>query len=126
VNAWQLGALELEPRLPEILSTNDAARLIALDLADGEGLAEHQVHEHVWIFVVRGEVEVTGPAGERQVGGPGLLVELAPAERHDVHALTDARLLLLLAPWPGDGHPGAMTLREKLYARRHAARRGAS
>jgi hypothetical protein len=24
-----------------------------------------------------------------------------------VRALSDARLLLLLAPWPGDGHPGA-------------------
>jgi quercetin dioxygenase-like cupin family protein len=126
VNAWQLDALDLEPRLPEILSSTDAARLIALDLAAGEGLAEHQVHERVWIFVVRGNVEVTVPAGEPQVGGPGLLVELAPAERHDVHALTDARLLLLLAPWPGDGHPGAMTIREKLYVRRHAARRAAS
>lgn len=24
---------------------------------------------------------------------------------------------------PGRGHPGAMTIREKLYARRHAAKR---
>jgi hypothetical protein len=24
-----------------------------------------------------------------------------------VHAETDARLLLVLAPWPGEGHPGA-------------------
>ena len=26
---------------------------------------------------------------------------------HEVRAITDARLLLVLAPWPGDGHPGA-------------------
>jgi hypothetical protein len=32
-------------------------------------------------------------------------------------------LLLLLTPWPGEDHPGAMTIREKLYARRHAAKR---
>ena len=26
---------------------------------------------------------------------------------HEVRARSDARLLLVLAPWPGDGHPGA-------------------
>ena len=30
-----------------------------------------------------------------------------PHERHEVRANTEARLLLVLAPWPGDGHPGA-------------------
>jgi len=30
-----------------------------------------------------------------------------PGERHEVRARSDARLLLVLAPWPGDGHPGA-------------------
>jgi hypothetical protein len=30
-----------------------------------------------------------------------------PHERHEVRATRDARLLLVLAPWPGDGHPGA-------------------
>jgi hypothetical protein len=59
----------------------------------------------------------------RQRGGGGLLIELAPGERHEVIAVSAARLLLLLTPWPGSGHPGAMTIREKLYARRHAAKR---
>jgi hypothetical protein len=31
-------------------------------------------------------------------------------------------LVLLLTPWPGPGHPGAMTLTQKLYVRRHAAK----
>jgi hypothetical protein len=26
---------------------------------------------------------------------------------HEVRARSDARLLLVLAPWPGPGHPGA-------------------
>ena len=52
-----------------------------------------------------------------------MLVELAPGERHEVVASSKARLLLLLTPWPGKGHPGAMTIRAKLYARRHAAKR---
>jgi hypothetical protein len=30
-----------------------------------------------------------------------------PNERHAVTAKSDARLLLVLAPWPGNGHPGA-------------------
>ena len=30
-----------------------------------------------------------------------------PNERHAAKALSDARLLIVLAPWPGDGHPGA-------------------
>jgi len=34
---------------------------------------------------------------------------------------TDARLLLLTS-WPGDGGPGAMSLRAKFSARRTAAR----
>lgn len=28
-------------------------------------------------------------------------------EPHSVRARSDARLLLVLAPWPGSGHPGA-------------------
>ena len=28
-----------------------------------------------------------------------------PNERHEVRAVEDSRLLLVLAPWPGDGHP---------------------
>jgi len=35
VNSWDLMALDLKPRLPEILSSSDAARAIALDLAAG-------------------------------------------------------------------------------------------
>jgi hypothetical protein len=33
VNSWELGALDLKPRLPEILSPSDSARAIVLDLA---------------------------------------------------------------------------------------------
>ena len=122
MESWNLRALALKPRLPEILSSNEEARTIALDLQAGEGLPDHEVHERAWVVVVEGEIEVTSEGGDHASGGPGLLVELAPAERHEVVARSDARLLLLLAPWPGPGHPGAMTLREKLYARRHAAK----
>ncbi len=123
VNSWDLKALDLKPRLPEILSTSDEARAIVLDLASGESLADHEVHERAWLIVVDGEVEVSSGAGSSVIGGAGMLVEFAPAERHEIIASSKARLLLLLTPWPGDGHPGAMTIRGKLYARRHAAKR---
>lgn len=123
MKSWQLKTLDLKPRLPEILSSSDAARAIVLDLAAGESLSDHEVHERAWVIVVAGTIEVTTAAGERAAGGPGLLIEFAPAERHEVLASSNARLLLLLTPWPGSGHPGAMTIREKLYARRHAAKR---
>jgi quercetin dioxygenase-like cupin family protein len=122
VNSWDLKTLDLKPRLPEILSSSDVARAIVLELAAGESLADHQVHERAWLVVLDGEVRVTTTEGEQATGGVGLLVEFAPGERHEVTASTTARLLLLLTPWPGHGHPGAMTIREKLYARRHAAK----
>ncbi|HMH47733.1 MAG TPA: hypothetical protein VK538_08460, partial [Solirubrobacteraceae bacterium] len=112
-----------KPRLPEILSSSDAARAITLDLAAGETLSDHEVHERAWLLVVDGAIELTTAAGERASGGAGLLVELAPGERHAVTASSQTRLLLLLTPWPGSGHAGAMTIRQKLYARRHAAKR---
>jgi len=122
VNSWDLKALDLKPRLPEILSSSDVARAIVLDLAAGESLSDHQVHERAWLVVLDGEIQVATAEGERVSGGVGLLVEFAPGERHEVIASADARLLLLLTPWPGSGHPGAMTIREKLYARRRAAK----
>jgi quercetin dioxygenase-like cupin family protein len=123
MNSWDLMDLDLEPRLPEILSSTDAARVIVLDLAPGESLADHEVHERAWLLVLGGEVEVSTAAGDSARGGTGLMAEFAPGERHEVLASSQARLLLVLAPWPGDGHPGAMTIQEKLYARRHAAKR---
>jgi quercetin dioxygenase-like cupin family protein len=123
VNSWDLGALELEPRLPEILTSGEAGRAIVLDLAAGESLADHEVHERAWLLVISGEAQIGATAGESISGGPGLLAEFAPGERHEVTATADARLLLLLTPWPGDGHPGAMTIEQKHDVRRQAAER---
>jgi quercetin dioxygenase-like cupin family protein len=121
MKSWRLHELDLKSRLPEILSSNADARAVALDLAAGEGLNEHEVHERTWLVVLDGEVEVSS-GGESARGGVGTLVELAPRERHAVRASSQARVLLLLTPWPGRGHPGAMTLTQKLYARRRAAK----
>src|SRR5262249_15359140 len=106
---------------PQILSSGDDARTILLLLPAGELLQEHEVHEYARIVVVDGEVEVETPEGERVVAGSGHMFEFAPGERRTVTASSEARLLILLAPWPGDGHPGAMTLEEKAAVRDRAA-----
>jgi hypothetical protein len=71
--------------------------------------------------VLTGDVEITTTAGERITGGQGLVVEFDPAERHAVRAVSDTRLLLLLTPWPGAGHPGAMSIEDKAHVRERAA-----
>lgn len=120
MKSWEVTALDVAPRAPQILSTTAEARTIAIDLPAGERMQEHEVHERAFLVVVAGEVEVGGD-GSARACGPGTLVEFDPRERHDVLARSHARLLLLLTPWPGDGHPGAMTLEQKRSARERAA-----
>ena len=55
MKSWNLNALDLKPRLPEILSSTPEARAIALDLRAGESLPDHEVHERAWVVVVDGE-----------------------------------------------------------------------
>ena len=64
------------------------------------------MHERAYLVVVEGDVQIDN-GGEAVSGGPGLAAVFDPHERHEVRATTDSRLLLVLAPWPGDGHPGA-------------------
>jgi quercetin dioxygenase-like cupin family protein len=101
---WDLRSLEVAPHQPEVLQSQGEGRSIVIQLPAGEALGEHQVHERAWLVVVDGEVElVQNGASER--AGAGTLAVYDPAERHEVRATSDARLLLLLAPWPGEGHP---------------------
>jgi quercetin dioxygenase-like cupin family protein len=105
---WDLRSLDVAPHRPVILhSARGQARSVALRLPAGELLQDHQVHERAHLVVVDGTVEVSRGPGESVVGGPGFFAVFDPGERHEVRATEDARLLLVLAPWPGDGHPGA-------------------
>jgi quercetin dioxygenase-like cupin family protein len=104
---WDLRSLDVEPHQPRILhSSRGEARSIAINLPEGEALQEHQVHERAYLIVVDGEVQVRD-GGDSISGGPGFAAVFDPHERHEVRATKNARLLLVLAPWPGDGHPGA-------------------
>jgi len=119
MKTWDISGLDVVPHKPHIVATTDAARVIALNLPAGERMQEHEVHERAWVVVVDGEIELEAD-GETAGGGAGLMVEFEPGEVHEVRAKTDARFLLFLAPWPGDGHPGAMTLDEKAHVRERA------
>lgn len=103
---WDLRSIDVEPHHPQVLQSEGEGRSIAIALPAGERLQEHQVHERAWLVVVDGEIEID-QGDESTSGGPGLLAMFEPNEAREVRATSDARLLLLLAPWPGDGHPGS-------------------
>jgi quercetin dioxygenase-like cupin family protein len=105
MQTWDISSLDVEPHNPHVLASNDEGRVIAINLPAGERLQEHQVHERAWLVVADGEVEIEDSDGASVAGGVGLLAAFDPNERHEVRATSDARLVLLLSPWPGEGHP---------------------
>jgi quercetin dioxygenase-like cupin family protein len=105
VQTWDTRTLDVEPHHPQVLHSEPEGRTIVIHLPAGEELQDHQVHERAWILVVDGEVEIEAEEGTSMSGGPGFLALTDPKERHEVRARSDARLVLILAPWPGPGHP---------------------
>jgi quercetin dioxygenase-like cupin family protein len=106
LETWDIRSLDIKVHQPEVLRTDGEARVIAINLPAGEELQDHQVHERAYLLVADGEIEVDEP-GSTETGGPGYLAIFDPNERHEVRAKTDARLVLILAPWPGEGHSSA-------------------
>jgi quercetin dioxygenase-like cupin family protein len=105
VRSWNL--LEIETpagsRSPVVLHSDDEARAVLVGLSAGQALGDHQVKEYAYVAVVDGRVKIeTG--GETIEAGPGTLFLFEPNERRSVSSPEGARLLLLLAPWPGVGH----------------------
>ena len=105
MQTWDTRSLDVEPHQPQVLHSDEEGRTILIHLPAGEELQEHQVHERAWIFVVDGRVEIDDANGATFEAGPGGLALTAPKERHEVRAKEDSRLVIVLAPWPGEGHP---------------------
>jgi quercetin dioxygenase-like cupin family protein len=105
MDSWNLNELDVQPHLPQVLDSENEGRAIVINLPAGEQLQEHQVHERAWLLVIDGNIELDTPDGKWAAGGPGLLAIFDPKERHEVQAVEDSLLLLVLSPWPGDGHP---------------------
>jgi quercetin dioxygenase-like cupin family protein len=90
-------------RSPVVLRSQDEARAVLVGLDPGQKLGDHQVKEHAWVIVVDGSV--TFRAGDEEIVAPaGTLARFEPDERHSVSSDGGAKILLLLAPWPGPGH----------------------
>lgn len=104
MESWDIRSLPIEPHHPQVLRSDDESRAIAIRLPAGEQLQEHQVHERTYLVVADGEIEVAQD-GRAVTAGAGFLAHFEPNERRTVRAVSDARLVLVLAPWPGEGHP---------------------
>jgi len=104
LDSWDIRSLDVEPHHPKILRSDEESRVIAINLPGGEQLQDHQVHERAYLVVLEGEVEVQQD-GRTESGAAGFLAHFEPNERHEVRANSDARLLRILSPWPGAGHP---------------------
>ena len=87
---------------PRVLFSSSECRLIALDLGAGEELSDHHVRERAVVQVISGRVAINA-TGETVACEAGTLVTFDPGERHALRGLEDARLLLMLAPWPAAG-----------------------
>lgn len=104
METWDLTEITVEPHQPQVLRSDDgAARAIALKLPAGERLQDHEVHEHAWLHIHDGEVEIVQDGNGTTRAAAGFVAHFAPHERREVRATRDSLLLLLLAPWPGEG-----------------------
>jgi quercetin dioxygenase-like cupin family protein len=106
VRFWDLREIALPDgsRSPVVLHSDDEARAILIGLDPGQQLGDHQVKEHAFVTVVEGTAEIQTAANEAIDAEPGMLFLFEPDERRTVSSSRGARLLLVLAPWPGDGH----------------------
>jgi redox-sensitive bicupin YhaK (pirin superfamily) len=105
MESWDVNEIDVQPHQPQVLDSESEGRAIVINLPGGERLQEHQVHERAWLVVASGQIEISDSSGGSVSGGPGLLAVFDPNERRELKATEDARLLLILGPWPGEGHP---------------------
>ena len=104
MESWDIRSLDVQPHHPQVLRTDKEARAIAINLPSGEVMHEHQTYERAYLLVVDGDVEVAEDDGDGQTAGPGFLAHFEPNERRTVRAKSDSLLVLILGPWPGEGH----------------------
>ena len=108
---WNLREIETPggSRSPVVLDSDELGRAVLLALDPGQQLGDHQVKEHAFVLVVEGSARVEAGADVVEAG-PGTLCMFEPDERRSVSTEAGARILLLLAPWPGVGHYRGDTL----------------
>ena len=103
---WRLPEVEMPhgTRSPVVLHSREGAeRAVLIGLRPGEALGDHGVKESALLLVLDGAVRVDA-GGESVDGVVDTLFHFEPNERRSVTSDGGTRLLLLLAPWPGEGH----------------------
>ena len=105
VQSWDLMEIEAPSgtRDPMVIHSGNEARAVVIVLTPGQKLGDHQVKENAWITLLDGSATVSA-GGEAVEATPGMLFRFDPDERHSLTSDEGARILLLLAPWPGEGH----------------------
>jgi quercetin dioxygenase-like cupin family protein len=105
VQSWNLREIETPAgiRSPVVLRSDEAARAVLVALEPGQSLGEHQVKERALVSVVEGAVRVEA-GGQSIEGETGSFFSFDADERRSISTDTGARILLILAPWPGEGH----------------------
>jgi quercetin dioxygenase-like cupin family protein len=105
VRSWKLPEIETPDgsRSPVVLHSGEEGRAVLIGLAPGQKLGDHQVKEHAFVIVVEGTARIQS-GGEAVDAAAGTLVAFEPDERRVVTSQEGAKILLLLAPWPGEGH----------------------
>jgi quercetin dioxygenase-like cupin family protein len=103
---WNLREIDMPDgsRSPVVLHSEEGvARAVLIGLQPGQALGDHEVKERAFVNVVEGSVRVEA-GGESVEAGVGELFAFDPEERHSLSSEGGARVLLVLAPWPGAGH----------------------
>ena len=101
---WHLPSIEASgKREPRVLFSRPECRAVLIDLNAGDELGNHRLHESAVVEVVTGKVglEMEDRGIECEAG---TLLTFVPGETRSLRALEPSRILLLLSPWPGEGH----------------------
>ena len=105
MQSWNLREIETPggSRSPVVLRSDASARAVLVALDPGQALGDHQVKEYALVAVVDGSVRVEA-GGETVEGETGCCFSFDADERRSISTDSGARILLVLAPWPGAGH----------------------
>jgi quercetin dioxygenase-like cupin family protein len=105
VQSWDLREIETPggSRSPVVLRSDEAARAVLIVLDPGQALGDHQVKEQALVSVIDGSVRVEA-GGKTIEGETGSFFTFDVDERRSISTDSGARILLVFAPWPGEGH----------------------
>ena len=109
MNSWDLSTRDLAPHRPDVLLSQDGgSRGIATFLPAGDLWQDHETREAAWVVVVQGEVEVEHESRSHRAA-TGHVFHFAEHERREIRAVSDARFLMVLAPYPASDHQTSAT-----------------